>query len=115
MLASLHSTGNYWEAGFWGAIALGFAVAAIRRRGNLRRLLLIAALTLAAFGGSDLVEVRTGAWWRPWWLLAWKALCVAAMLWLYCAYQRTRVSRTSCQRSRGDLRAPVETDQLPLQ
>ncbi len=98
MLASLHSTGNYWEAGFWGAIALGFAVAAIRRRGNMRRLLLIAALTLAAFGASDLVEVRTGAWWRPWWLLAWKALCVGVMLWLYRKHHKLRAGAPHCAR-----------------
>lgn len=32
------------------------------------------------FGISDFVEMGTGAWWRPWWLLAWKGACVAVGL-----------------------------------
>jgi hypothetical protein len=32
------------------------------------------------FGLSDLVESQTGAWWTPWWLFAWKALCVLGLL-----------------------------------
>jgi hypothetical protein len=39
-----------------------------------------AALLLIAFGLSDVVETQTGAWWRPWWLLAWKTACVLGLL-----------------------------------
>ncbi|MEM1012874.1 MAG: hypothetical protein AAGI46_11725 [Planctomycetota bacterium] len=39
-----------------------------------------AATVLVFFGLSDLVETRTGAWWRPWWLFAWKAACVIALV-----------------------------------
>ncbi len=38
------------------------------------------AVLLVAFGISDLVETQTGAWWRPWWLLVWKAACIAGLL-----------------------------------
>ena len=34
-------------------------------------------MSFFAFGISDFVEIHTGAWYRPWWLLAWKATCVA--------------------------------------
>lgn len=34
------------------------------------------AIALVLFGLSDAVEIWSGAWWRPWWLLAWKAACV---------------------------------------
>jgi hypothetical protein len=37
------------------------------------------AVALLAFGVSDLVETRTGAWYDPPWLLAWKAACVIAI------------------------------------
>lgn len=37
----------------------------------------LAALGFFAFGISDAVEISTGAWWKPWWLLIWKIACVA--------------------------------------
>jgi hypothetical protein len=37
-------------------------------------------ITMLVFGASDLVEMRTGAWWSPWWLFAWKAACVLLLL-----------------------------------
>lgn len=33
-------------------------------------------IVLILFGISDFVEMGTGAWWQPWWLLIWKGLCV---------------------------------------
>jgi hypothetical protein len=71
---------NYYEAGLWiviGLIALGFA---LRGVGHVRSRCLILAVTLVVFGFSDVVETRTGAWWRPWWLFVWKAACVAVLL-----------------------------------
>jgi hypothetical protein len=34
------------------------------------------AIILILFGISDFVEMVSGAWWQPWWLLVWKALCI---------------------------------------
>lgn len=31
---------------------------------------------LIFFGISDIIEIYTGAWWRPWWLFLWKAVCL---------------------------------------
>ncbi|MGE0481025.1 MAG: hypothetical protein AB7Q17_11190 [Phycisphaerae bacterium] len=70
---------NRIEAAVWFAMSLVLAVAAIRRRGA-RRAAWSAAVVLAAFGVSDLVEARTGAWWRPGWLLLWKGVCVLILL-----------------------------------
>jgi len=50
--------------------------------------LLAAAFVFLAFGLSDLVETQTGAWWKPWWLFVWKALCVHAMLALFFLHRR---------------------------
>ncbi len=73
---------NYGEAALWNLIGVAFLVAALARRAvggaALRRTLLAAAIAFIAFGWSDVVETRTGAWWRPWWLLLWKGLCVEA-------------------------------------
>ena len=77
---------NMAEAALWGIVAAGFLVAAVRPR--LRMMKLAAGAAFLAFGASDVVEAHTGAWWRPWWLLAWKAACVAVMLWLLCGYLR---------------------------
>ena len=79
---------NRVEAAFWGAIGVGFLIAAIRnnRRGDA----LAAALTFVVFGLSDVVESHTGAWWRPWWLLAWKGGCVLVFLILIVGYLHGR-------------------------
>jgi hypothetical protein len=34
------------------------------------------------------VEARTGAWWEPWWLFVWKALCVVGLLYGCLRYRR---------------------------
>jgi hypothetical protein len=72
---------NYVEVGLWPAIGVVVTIAALRRGGTPRKLGLIAALTLFAFGASDWAENATGGeWWHPWWLLLWKASCVLTLL-----------------------------------
>jgi hypothetical protein len=72
---------NYIEIGIWCTIAAVVAFVALRRTGPVRRSGLLASVTLVAFGLSDYAEIRTGGeWWRPWWLLAWKAACVITLL-----------------------------------
>jgi len=91
---------NYLEAILWLAISSGFFIALLCRKGERHWKLAIAGVTLAAFGISDIVEVETGAWWRPWWLLAWKGACVLVMLLLYIDYIKNR--RRSRRPSRSD-------------
>lgn len=66
---------NAFEVLLWGAFALEC----------VRRMLLrksrpvqsgIAAAAFFLFAVSDWIEIDTGAWWRPWWLLLIKAACV---------------------------------------
>lgn len=66
------ATFNLLEALFWLTVAAGFVAAFYRKRRN-GRLMLGAALLLFLFGVSDFVEMKTGAWYRPWWLFGWKA------------------------------------------
>ncbi len=71
-------TGNYIEAALWILMAVVGGVYAVQGVGTARRRWWLVAAALALFGLSDVVEARTGAWWRPWWLLVWKAACLAA-------------------------------------
>src|SRR2546430_1928428 len=72
---------NYVEIGIWCAMGVAAGGLALRRRGDARRDLLLASVTLITFGLSDYAENRTGGeWWTPWWLLAWKAGCVLVLL-----------------------------------
>lgn len=98
---------NRIEAGFWIVIGIVIALVGIhkaRRRGFG----VIAAATFFVFGLSDLVETRTGAWWRPWWLFAWKTVCVLNFLLLF-VWIRRRVNprKASCEASNTSNRSPA--------
>lgn len=79
---------NYAEAGLWALLGLGLALGGLRRRGDIRRSAWAGAVILVLFGLSDVVEAGTGAWWRPWWLLAWKAACIVALTALFVRHYR---------------------------
>lgn len=82
---------NLVEAWVWFAFAAGFAAWGVRANEQIRRSALLMAVTFAAFGVSDLIESRSGAWWRPWWLLVWKGACLAALA--CCGWKLWRSSR----------------------
>jgi hypothetical protein len=66
---------NFIEALFWLLLGLGVLLTGLKKKRWPLGLLLM------AFGLSDFVEMRTGAWWRPWWLLVWKGLCLLGLVW----------------------------------
>jgi hypothetical protein len=68
-----YATIQYAEACLWWIIAIICPAKRARRS-------LLTGIALISFGASDVVEAQTGAWWRPWWLLAWKGACVVAIL-----------------------------------
>ncbi|QDV31830.1 hypothetical protein Spb1_37750 [Planctopirus ephydatiae] len=76
---------NACEVMIWVGLAVVVALrplfppvqpAQLLKEARLRRWM---AIALVLFGLSDAVEIGSGAWWRPWWLLAWKATCVIAI------------------------------------
>ena len=71
---------NVVEAALWIILAALAALLGHRVRGLTPRLRFSLALSLFAFGVSDLVEVRTGAWWRPPGLLIYKGLCLLGIV-----------------------------------
>lgn len=85
-LEAVYKDGNYIEAGIWSFFALGFAIRAFKTSGKISHQAVMAAVTFGLFGLSDIVEVHTGAWWHPWWLLVWKVLCVMSMFCLLLVY-----------------------------
>ena len=92
-------TGNLIEGFFWTAVGLCFAVSMIRPA--QRRAKLIAAVNFVAFGLSDFAEMRTGAWWRPPWLLAWKLACVLVMVVQLVLYMKNRRRPTTKADTQG--------------
>lgn len=80
--------GNLIEAAFWFVLGFVGFFYSWRREPILRPALRLLSIVLVIFGASDLVESRTGAWWEPWWLFIWKALCVLAMLGCFVRYYR---------------------------
>jgi len=90
LLEQIYVNGNYLEALIWFLFAIGFAVNGGKTSGKTRINRLITTLIFLLFGGSDIVEVQTGAWWSPWWLFVWKASCVLSMVILFWVYLRDR-------------------------
>jgi len=90
LLEQIYVNGNYIEAFLWFCFAIGFAANAGKKSGKTRINPLITTLIFLLFGGSDIVEVQTGAWWSPWWLFVWKASCVVSMVILFWVYLRDR-------------------------
>lgn len=78
-LDQLFVTANRVEGVFWCGVAGVVGVATLRGRVRPRWQGVAAVLLLIAFGASDWVEATTGAWYRPWWLFVWKALCVVTL------------------------------------
>lgn len=85
--------GNRIEAGVWILVAIGLLVKGWRSANPLRRFYAILGVAFFVFGISDVIESFTGAWWRPWWLLAMKGTCIAVFVlgfgWYYFKGRRT--------------------------
>lgn len=71
---------NVLEAAFWFGLALLAAWVGGRTRGFTRRTQVAMVALLAAFGVSDLIELYTGAWWRPPALLVFKGICLTGLV-----------------------------------
>ncbi|MEM6930504.1 MAG: hypothetical protein AAF602_26440 [Myxococcota bacterium] len=79
---------NLVEALVW--FTYGIAVLVASRRTPHRGVGRVAGATFLLFGLSDLVELYTRAWYRPWWLAVYKAGCVVVLAGCYLGYRRQR-------------------------
>jgi hypothetical protein len=80
--------GNMIEAVFWILVAAVVYGRSDHKTGTRLGTGEWAAITFFWFGISDLIEVRTGAWYRPLGLLAMKGTCIAVLLILYLRHRR---------------------------
>ena len=84
----LTRTGNLIEAGLWLGFTVIFAFKAWCAHGPPRLIFVRLAVAFLVFSVSDIIESRTGAWWRPPWLLIIKAACVAVFYFSLREYRR---------------------------
>ena len=78
---------NLAEGLLWLGIAAGLAFTIHRSRRNTD-LRIVTAILFLTFGASDFVEIQTGGWYKPWWLLAWKALNLVGFVILFSQFRR---------------------------
>lgn len=78
-------TFNYGEAALWFTIGTGMLIAAIIRRKEKEwvKVYIIATFAFFLFGVSDLIEAKTGAWWKPRGLLVLNGICILAFIGCY--------------------------------
>ena len=91
-----HVVFNYGEAAFWGIVGVCLFWRSRSQPAVSRAAGSVASVTFLAFGVSDLVETRTGTWYDPWWLFAWKAACVLILL--SCLFVHARHAKSSALR-----------------
>jgi hypothetical protein len=84
---------NYCEAVLWFVLGVVVVIAARRQSAAVRRNAWTAFGAFLAFGVSDLIEVRTGAWWTPWWLFVLKAACVLVLAGCLFRHLKLKASR----------------------
>lgn len=80
---------NLAEGVFWIVLGLTLLGVMIRQRRNLD-LMTAAGLLFVTFGLSDFVEIQTGGWYKPWWMLTWKGTNLAGLIGVYALFQRRR-------------------------
>ncbi|GJM26617.1 MAG: hypothetical protein DHS20C16_30320 [Phycisphaerae bacterium] len=87
----MFKTANHIEAGLWIVIGIVFAVCAMMNS-RVRVRAFAAAIVFILFGASDIVEAQLGAWWKTWWLISWKALCILSMIILFVRHKLGRLA-----------------------
>jgi hypothetical protein len=88
----LHEWFNLGEGILWIAIGTALLIGGAITRAN-RPLKTASGLSFILFGVSDFIEMQTGSWWKPAWLLRFKALCVISLAtcwWVHVLSKRRR-------------------------
>jgi hypothetical protein len=79
--AGIETVFNGCEAALWLVFAVVVAVRYRRAEAGLRRWSWLTAGFYVLFGVSDVIEMQTGAWWRPPGLLVFKGACLVGLTW----------------------------------
>lgn len=78
---------NYFEVFLWGWIGILFITYFSIKGGRHRNRGMIAGVLFILFSISDAIEIQTGAWWSPAWLLLWKILNILGFIITYLNYR----------------------------
>jgi hypothetical protein len=89
---NFHGSANAVEAGYWIVVGVTVYVRSRRETSTVRTVASVAAGGLVLFGVSDVIEIFTGAWYKPVGLLVFKAVCVTTLVACYVRYRRVRRS-----------------------
>ena len=100
---------NLVEAVWWGIVAVVIAITGGRARDMTPRVRWGLAAAFLAFGVSDLIEIATGAWWRPLGLLLLKAACVCGIVAGLASWFAARRTRTWAVTERSESRAMTDS------
>jgi hypothetical protein len=84
----IESVFNACEAALWLIFAVVVAVRFRDAPVAARRTARVMALFFVLFSVSDLIEIETGAWWRPPALLVFKGVCLIGLTWCFVALVR---------------------------
>jgi phosphotransferase system glucose/maltose/N-acetylglucosamine-specific IIC component len=81
----IHTHFNFIEGIFWITVGVLVFIYSFKAKVLVHNIYYIGSVLLIVFVLSDFVEIHSGAWWRPWWLLIWKGVCLAgfAVLGIY--------------------------------
>jgi len=85
---SLPQAYNSFEVFLWGWIGIGLVLYFSFKGGWHRNRGIGAGGLFLLFSLSDAIEVQTGAWWSPVWLLLWKVLNIIGFIAVYLNYKR---------------------------
>jgi hypothetical protein len=86
----LHEWFNLGEGILWITIGTALLISVTFYHARWLRLRIVAALAFVLFGISDFIEMQTGSWWKPIWLLAIKACCVISLAICWWVYARSK-------------------------
>jgi len=89
-------TFNQLESLLWFTIALILIGQAYLNKKVSPYKILMFKLSIAfiLFGISDLIEAKTGAWWRPWSLLVFKGVCLISFAYFFACYLKIKKRKT---------------------
>jgi len=73
-------TFNFVEGINWLILGIFFLTLSKIIPQKYKKLALFTSLILILFGITDFIEIRTGAYWIPWWLLVWNIFCVSGII-----------------------------------
>lgn len=88
---------NLFEAIFWFVMSLVLLLCGVYREvivAGQKKIFIFLSVTLLLFGITDLIEMKTGHWSRPPWLLLLNGVCIVAIfIGIVIIYMRKRANK----------------------